>query len=130
MTNPEALADASSALDVTALMHRLAGNQLAFVQVCNLMIEGMESRLTEMAIGAADADFEAVRQIAHNLKGSSSNFTSGPVCQLAAAMEDAAAQRNAVETDRLYHCLRRACANLVADLKAELNKPEPGHESG
>lgn len=79
--------DPRTGLDLDALLERIHGNRPALRQLVNVMLTHLPSRIEGVERAARGGDIEALANAAHALKGSLSNFTTGPSWQGAGAIE-------------------------------------------
>ncbi|MCB9738190.1 MAG: Hpt domain-containing protein [Deltaproteobacteria bacterium] len=83
-------ADAATGLDLNALLERIHGNRPALRQLVNVMLTHLPGRIDGVERAARSGDIDALADAAHALKGSLSNFTTGPSWRGAGAIERSA----------------------------------------
>ena len=116
----EALAQAGADIDIDLLLHRLAGNRAVLFEVSQLLLDGLPARLENLRKPLESGDLEALTQNAHGLKGTVSNFTTGPLWQLASALEQAAKSGDAPTCKALYSHVVTATLAFRVDLQGKL----------
>lgn len=103
-------ADAATGLDLDALLERIHGNRPALRQLVNVMLTHLPGRIDAVERAARSGDIDALADAAHALKGSLSNFTTGPSWRGAGGIE-----RNARAGDR------EAAIAPVAQLRSDVD---------
>jgi|WetSurMetagenome_2_1015567.scaffolds.fasta_scaffold699493_2 two-component system, sensor histidine kinase and response regulator len=100
----------TSAIDLPALMDRLAGDRDLLKELIGLYLEDEQALLDEVAAAIASGDPARLARSAHTLKGSVGNFCSAAAHRAAAALE-AAGRANQMD----------AAGTLFSRLVAELD---------
>ncbi|MFZ5603036.1 MAG: Hpt domain-containing protein [Pseudomonadota bacterium] len=80
-TNPERHVDVSALQDLKEIM------ESEFETLIDTFIADSTSKLEELALAIAASDADALRKVAHSLKGSSSNICAGELSELARQLE-------------------------------------------
>ncbi|MEY3012154.1 MAG: hypothetical protein RIT45_889 [Pseudomonadota bacterium] len=82
-------------LDLDGLLARIHGNHGALTQLVGVMLTHLPTRIAAVRDAAGAGDIATLADCAHALKGSLSNFTTGPSWKLASAVEQAARRGDA-----------------------------------
>ncbi|NPU94103.1 MAG: Hpt domain-containing protein [Gammaproteobacteria bacterium] len=80
-TNPERHVDVSALQDLKEIM------ESEFETLIDTFIADSTNKLEELAAAIAASDADALRKVAHSLKGSSSNICAGELSELARQLE-------------------------------------------
>ncbi|MDK2776320.1 MAG: PAS domain-containing protein [Pseudomonadota bacterium] len=92
--------------DEGAALERLMGDEQLLQQLTGIFAAEFPQRLAELSTALADGDFEALRNIAHSLKGVSGNLAATAVYRISAETESAALSHNDT-----------ACRALIGELR-------------
>ncbi len=113
----------ATGVDLGALLARIHGNREAMGQLVQLMLDHLPARLDAIEAAVANGDAEALGSAAHSLKGSLSNFTTGPAWAVAAELERRARDGDLSDATSQATTLRRLVAAIQAELRAWQEQP-------
>ena len=87
----------------------------SFADIVLQFVDGLGDRLAKMEEAIAAADFEALRRVAHQLKGSGGGYGYPALSEQAADLEKRARARVLDECAEALDDLRKLCDRLVVD---------------
>lgn len=105
-------------LDLDGLLARIHGNRTALVQLVGVMLTHLPTRIAAVRQAADAGDIPSLADRAHALKGSLSNFTTGPSWKLASAVEHSARTGDGAGAVAQVPALDVAVAAVEAELRA------------
>jgi HPt (histidine-containing phosphotransfer) domain-containing protein len=106
----------SPLVDSQELLLRLDGNLDLLRTVVSTFIDDAPETLGAIRDAVASNDAESLYQLAHNLKGSVSNFAAEDVNRAALRLETIAQQRDLSQAPEAYQELARMMARLTPEL--------------
>ncbi len=106
-----------SVLDSTRIQALLqTGGKAMLSDIAAIYLDDLPGFLQLLEHAAEASDFDAVVEVAHKIRGSSSNLGAVDVAARAAALEDTAREMSIEEVKRAIEGLRAACAAAKRDL--------------
>jgi PAS domain S-box-containing protein len=114
----------SSAIDGTALLANLDGDQELLRKLVEAFTAETPTRMTQMSRAIEERDAEGLRFAAHSLKGSVGNFVAKAAFDLADKLEGAGRQADFVIAARLFTALDAELARVNEGLRKLLH-PQP-----
>lgn len=113
-------ANAEQHIDIGALQDLKEIMEGEFETLINTFIQDSSSKLDELEAAIATADADALRKVAHSLKGSSSNICAGPMSELAKQLEFLGKEGSVSGAQTILVHLRTEFATVQTLLKSHL----------
>lgn len=107
-------------VDITALQDLKEIMESEFETLINTFITDSLSKLQELSDAIESADADALRKVAHSLKGSSSNICAGGLSELARQLEFMGKEGSTDGADVVLVSLRDEFENVKQVLKSNL----------
>jgi len=105
-------------MDIEDAIERFDGDREFFIEMCGEYIQSLSVRISELQADILTHNDKDLTRHAHNLKGLSANFSSGPVTRLAADLETIGRQEDLSTAPEILAHLEKECERL----KVFLNK--------
>lgn len=117
--------------DREELMERLEGDTELLVAIVDIFLGRLPITLSEIGEAVRSRDSERLAESAHRLKGSSANFSAGPVYETCARLEEMARSDSWSGADEAVESLNAASKELETALEAIAREARTGRlESG
>jgi HPt (histidine-containing phosphotransfer) domain-containing protein len=87
----------------------------SFADIVSEFVNGLSGRLTAMEEAIRDADFEALRVAAHQLKGSGGGYGYPVLSEKAAKLEQYAGMQAQEDCVNSFNDLKELCARVVVE---------------
>jgi HPt (histidine-containing phosphotransfer) domain-containing protein len=120
--SPEAAnADEGLPIDLNGALHRFDGDRQFMLEMCREFMSHLPKRLGDIHAALAAGDSNSLSRHAHNLKGTSLNFSAAPLAGLAAELEKQAREENMAAAPELVRQLDAQARRLEEYLSNQLS---------
>jgi CheY-like chemotaxis protein/HPt (histidine-containing phosphotransfer) domain-containing protein len=109
-------------LDFDEAIHRFDGDRAFMLEMCREFIAHLPGRLQEIHAALAASDANSLSRHAHNLKGTSLNFSAAPLAGVAAELEKQAREENLGSAPELVRQLDAQAKRLEEYLATQLSQ--------
>lgn len=106
-----------AAVDFETVLKRLGDDTELLLDIIGIFLEVTPSTVERLGRAVLAADFAAVVELAHELKGSSANLGAAELRRQASLLEMSARQRLTGQVAEHHELLRQELARVVADLE-------------
>jgi HPt (histidine-containing phosphotransfer) domain-containing protein len=103
-------------MNCKALADNLGLEEEEYLELLELFVETTASNLDRLQRGIAEGNSGEVSEAAHTIKGSSANLGLMEIAESAKGIEERARQKDLGGAAEAVETIRRACAQLVAEL--------------
>ncbi len=107
-----ALKDSTKMVVNTTVLERLREHVGNITPVVSVFLRTLEQRIAELETAIQDQDTEAINQVAHTMKGSSSQFGAEELTHLCSLAENMSKSGNIQQIDRVFTQLVEAAAKV------------------
>ena len=121
-------ADPVAAIDRTALLERVGGDQEVFVEIVQIFLDDVPKQLRGIDEALAAGDGPTLRRLAHSLKGASGTAGADAMQQAAHALEQAAASGDLTAARPLVQPVRDTFAAVEKAMGGWLAEAPGSHQ--
>lgn len=112
-------------IDLPSALERIGGDESFLFDLINIYTEDFSEKFTRLQQAIKSEDFETIRELGHNLKGSSANLSLIPLQEVSFDMEEAGKTRDIEKAQKSLLLLDKEFRRLQ-DYLSQKDNNSPG----
>ena len=111
-------------IDLPSALERIGGDESFLFDLINIYTEDFSGKFTKLQKAVQSEEFETIRELGHNLKGSSANLSLIPLQEISFDIEEAGKTRD-IEKARKSLCLLEQEFRRLQDYLSQKDNNSP-----